>query len=271
MAHVVDTADGPVTPVPLEIAVEAATGLRCAVTGVGPPGCEQVVVVVEQEGKAGLADAGRRRRPFARRSPRSRSPPCSPCRSCRSTAVTTRRSTAPGSAAGRRPSSPAGRRRGGSDAGARHRRLRPARADDDRGARRARPRGRGAAAAAERASSTCEQVLADVCDRDGRRRRRGGLRRRRPRRRPRRRRRQPRGVPPRQRRRHRVRRRGLPRGRRAAARRRLLAVGRLRVGADGRRRRGGADHGQARPLLVLGVEGRGGARWRWPRTTPRSR
>ncbi len=55
MAHVVATADGPVTPVPLEIAAEAATGSRCAVTGVGPAGCAQVVVVVEQEGKAGLA------------------------------------------------------------------------------------------------------------------------------------------------------------------------------------------------------------------------
>ena len=55
MAHIVDTADGPVTPVPLEIAIESATGLRCAVTGVGPPGCRQVVVVVEHEGKAGLA------------------------------------------------------------------------------------------------------------------------------------------------------------------------------------------------------------------------
>ena len=43
------------TPVPLEIAVTEATGLRCAVTGVGPDGCEQVVVVVEDEGKAGLA------------------------------------------------------------------------------------------------------------------------------------------------------------------------------------------------------------------------
>ena len=54
-AHVVDTASGPVTPVPLEIAAESATGRRCAVTGVGPPGCRQVVVVVEHEGKAGLA------------------------------------------------------------------------------------------------------------------------------------------------------------------------------------------------------------------------
>jgi acyl-coenzyme A synthetase/AMP-(fatty) acid ligase len=55
LAHVVATADGPVTPVPLEIAVTEATGLRCAVTGVGPVGCEQVVVVVEDDGKAGLA------------------------------------------------------------------------------------------------------------------------------------------------------------------------------------------------------------------------
>ena len=55
MAHIVDTVDGPVTPVPLEIAIESATGLRCAVTGVGPPGGRQVVVVVEQQGKAGLA------------------------------------------------------------------------------------------------------------------------------------------------------------------------------------------------------------------------
>ena len=55
LAHVVATADGPVTPVPLEIAVTEATGLRCAVTGVGPDGTQQVVVVVEDEGKAGLA------------------------------------------------------------------------------------------------------------------------------------------------------------------------------------------------------------------------
>ena len=55
LAHVVDTVDGPVTPVPLELAVGSATGLRAAVTGIGPEGCEQVVVVVEREGKAGLA------------------------------------------------------------------------------------------------------------------------------------------------------------------------------------------------------------------------
>jgi acyl-coenzyme A synthetase/AMP-(fatty) acid ligase len=55
LAHIVATADGPVTPVPLEIAVTDATGLRCAVTGVGPTGCEQVVVVVEDSGRAGLA------------------------------------------------------------------------------------------------------------------------------------------------------------------------------------------------------------------------
>ena len=55
MAHVVDTADGPVTPVPIESALEWATGWRSAVTGVGPPGCRQIVVVVERDGKAGLA------------------------------------------------------------------------------------------------------------------------------------------------------------------------------------------------------------------------
>ena len=55
MAHVVETVDGPVTPVPLEIVVESATGLRCAVTGVGRSGCRQVVVVVEQKRKPGLA------------------------------------------------------------------------------------------------------------------------------------------------------------------------------------------------------------------------
>lgn len=58
MAHVVASADGPVTPVPLEAAAESATGRRCAVAGVGPRGCEQVVVVVEHEGKAGLAAVG---------------------------------------------------------------------------------------------------------------------------------------------------------------------------------------------------------------------
>ena len=57
LAHVVWTLDGPVTPVPLENAVTAATGLRVAATGVGPEGCEQVVIVVEGEGKAGLAHA----------------------------------------------------------------------------------------------------------------------------------------------------------------------------------------------------------------------
>jgi acyl-coenzyme A synthetase/AMP-(fatty) acid ligase len=56
MAHIVDTVNGPVTPVPLEVAIAGATELRSAVTGVGPPACQQLVVVVELEGKAGLAD-----------------------------------------------------------------------------------------------------------------------------------------------------------------------------------------------------------------------
>ena len=62
LAHVVHTADGPVTPVPLENAVTSATGLRCAVAGVGPEGCEQVVVVVEAAGKDGLAGGDVERR-----------------------------------------------------------------------------------------------------------------------------------------------------------------------------------------------------------------
>ncbi len=55
LVHVVWTADGPVTSVPLEVAVEPVVGSRCAVTGVGPAGCQQVVVIVERDGKAGLA------------------------------------------------------------------------------------------------------------------------------------------------------------------------------------------------------------------------
>ena len=35
--------------------LEPVVGSRCAVTGVGPHGCQQVVVVVEADGKAGLA------------------------------------------------------------------------------------------------------------------------------------------------------------------------------------------------------------------------
>ena len=57
LAHVVSTADGPVTSVPLEVALERAVGSRCAITGVGPAGCQQVVVVVERGRKSGLADA----------------------------------------------------------------------------------------------------------------------------------------------------------------------------------------------------------------------
>ena len=40
---------------PLEVAVEPVVGSRCAVTGVGPRGCQQVVVVVEGGARAGLA------------------------------------------------------------------------------------------------------------------------------------------------------------------------------------------------------------------------
>lgn len=56
--HVIHGADGPVTPVPVEVAVEAATEVsRAAAVGVGPRGCQQLVVVIETPGDADLAPA----------------------------------------------------------------------------------------------------------------------------------------------------------------------------------------------------------------------
>jgi acyl-coenzyme A synthetase/AMP-(fatty) acid ligase/pimeloyl-ACP methyl ester carboxylesterase len=55
--HVIHTVTGPVTPVPVEVAVERLDGIqRCAAAGVGPVGCQQLVVVVERAGGDGLAD-----------------------------------------------------------------------------------------------------------------------------------------------------------------------------------------------------------------------
>jgi olefin beta-lactone synthetase len=58
--HVIRTLDGPVTPVPIEVAVEEALGAadgpgRVAAVGVGPAGIQQVVVVIEGASD-GLAD-----------------------------------------------------------------------------------------------------------------------------------------------------------------------------------------------------------------------
>ncbi len=55
--HVISTVEGPVTPVPVERAVERGLPVaRAAAVGVGPAGCQQVVVVVEApEGDDGLA------------------------------------------------------------------------------------------------------------------------------------------------------------------------------------------------------------------------
>ncbi len=60
--HVIDTVDGPVTPVPVERAVErslagdgSVTVGRVAAVGVGPVGCQQIVVVVESSVSPGLA------------------------------------------------------------------------------------------------------------------------------------------------------------------------------------------------------------------------
>lgn len=65
--HVIDNADGPVTPVPVERAVERALAPaghaiagRVAAVGVGPQGCQQLVVVLEDDDTAeGLADSDR--------------------------------------------------------------------------------------------------------------------------------------------------------------------------------------------------------------------
>jgi acyl-coenzyme A synthetase/AMP-(fatty) acid ligase len=47
--HVVHAVEGPITPVPVEVAVERLAGIhRVAAVGVGPAGCQQLVVVVEQ-------------------------------------------------------------------------------------------------------------------------------------------------------------------------------------------------------------------------------
>jgi acyl-CoA synthetase (AMP-forming)/AMP-acid ligase II len=57
VVHVVRTSDGPVTPVGREEAVRAASGHRSAVVGVGPPGRQVLVVVVEEPGAEGVVDA----------------------------------------------------------------------------------------------------------------------------------------------------------------------------------------------------------------------
>ncbi|MGD8199549.1 alpha/beta fold hydrolase [Ornithinimicrobium sp. W1679] len=54
LAHVVRTADGPVTPYPVENRVREVPGVHdVAVVGVGPAGTQQVVVVVVPPGRAG--------------------------------------------------------------------------------------------------------------------------------------------------------------------------------------------------------------------------
>jgi len=56
--HVVHTVNGPVTPVPVEVAVEAARAIdQAAAVGVGPSGCQQLVVVIVAPGEAALAPA----------------------------------------------------------------------------------------------------------------------------------------------------------------------------------------------------------------------
>jgi acyl-CoA synthetase (AMP-forming)/AMP-acid ligase II len=60
-AHVIHAADGPVTPVPVEVAAESrALVRRAAAVGIGPVGRQQLVVVVEPvEGEPAAGRAGR--------------------------------------------------------------------------------------------------------------------------------------------------------------------------------------------------------------------
>ena len=56
VVHLLHTAAGPVTPVPLEVAVEALPGVtRAAAVGVGPRGVQQIVIVVETGDRDGHA------------------------------------------------------------------------------------------------------------------------------------------------------------------------------------------------------------------------
>ncbi|MCU1397074.1 MAG: putative fatty-acid--CoA ligase [Acidimicrobiales bacterium] len=59
--HVIDAESGPITPVPVEVAVERLDGIdRCAAVGVGPSGCQQLVVVIEDpNAPEGLASTER--------------------------------------------------------------------------------------------------------------------------------------------------------------------------------------------------------------------
>jgi acyl-coenzyme A synthetase/AMP-(fatty) acid ligase len=62
--HVIDGPDGAVTPVPVEVAVERLDGVaRTAAVGVGPRGCQQLVVVLEDA----TADEGLAEAPLAER------------------------------------------------------------------------------------------------------------------------------------------------------------------------------------------------------------
>ena len=59
--HVIDADGGPITPVPVEVAVERLVDVRrCAAVGVGPAGCQQLVVVIEDaSARDGLASTER--------------------------------------------------------------------------------------------------------------------------------------------------------------------------------------------------------------------
>ena len=67
VAHGIETAQGLVTPVPLELAAEVVPGVaRAAAVGVGPRGVHQIVIVVETASRHRLATVRRSRRAPAR-------------------------------------------------------------------------------------------------------------------------------------------------------------------------------------------------------------
>ena len=111
MVHIITTANGPVTPVAIEQAVESVAGVDlAAAVGVGPAGTQQVVVVVapDRSTDAARSRAASRSPNASGRSRASTSRRCSSFPRCRSTSATTRRSTGLELAHGPVPCSPAG-------------------------------------------------------------------------------------------------------------------------------------------------------------------
>jgi acyl-coenzyme A synthetase/AMP-(fatty) acid ligase len=57
LAHVITTAEGPLTSIALEQRAIAAGAINAACVGIGPAGTQQVVLILEQPGSTHLVDA----------------------------------------------------------------------------------------------------------------------------------------------------------------------------------------------------------------------